>query len=885
VTPDPVYAPGMAGIFDTAEGKRLRQAEAEGWRRWGPYPSDRQWGTVREDYSADGDAWHYFPHDHARSRAYRWGEDAIAGFGDDRLLWCLGLAVWNGNDPIIKERFFGLTNAEGNHGEDVKELYFYTDATPTHSYMRMLYKYPHAAFPYADLVQENHSRDREQLEYEILDTGVFDDLRCFDITVEYAKTSPDDVLMRITVENRAGEDAQLHLLPQLWARNIWSWDFGVAKPELQLRGGQIVAALHPDFPTLHFEADATVKFLFCENETNVNRLFGGNTPGPFKDGINDYLVEGDERAIRADAGTKCAAYIDLTVPARGQKILRLRLRPATDSAPAFDDFDSVFAARIAEADEFYAALQQGIAEADARLVQRQALAGLIWSKQYYEYDVRRWLQGDPAQPPPPAARLTGRNADWQHLVNADIVSMPDKWEYPWYASWDLGFHAVTFALIDPAFAKAQILLLLSERYMHPNGQIPAYEWGFGDANPPLQAWAAWRIFQLDAALTGQPDHAFLRRALNKLILNFGWWVNRKDARGLNIFQGGFLGLDNIEIFDRSAPLPTGGMIDQVDGTAWVASFALHLMRISLELAKENPEYQDIAIKFFEHFMLIVQAMAAAGDDGLWDEQEGFFYDLLRLPDGSAVRLRVRSIVGLTPLLAVQVLEPDLITRLPVFFNKLEQYLKTRPDIAKLISFWTIPGQGERRLLALLRGHRTKALLARMLDETEFLSPYGIRAVSKIHEQNPYVFEYAGQRFGVRYTPGESDSGAFGGNSNWRGPVWMPVNYLLIEALYQFQRYYSDDFVVEYPRGSGKMLSLREVAFMLARRLAGLSLLDAAGNRPVMAAYPQLAADPAARDLVLFHEYYHGDTGRGAGAAHQTGWSAAVALLLSASLPG
>jgi hypothetical protein len=868
----------MTDLLKTAEGRRLVNADAQGWRRWGPYPSDRQWGTVREDYSEFGTSWDYFPHDHARSRAYRWGEDALAGFADDRLLWCLGLALWNGNDPIIKERLFGLNNAEGNHGEDVKELYFYTDATPTHSYMRMLYKYPHAAFPYADLIHENAARDRTQREYEILDTGVFDDNRSFDITVEYAKAAPDDVLMRISIFNRADGPAALHVLPQLWARNTWSWDHGVAKPALQLHGGNVIEARHPEFSTLHWEVDQAANFLFCENETNVNCLYGAADAGPFKDGINDYIVKGDRAAVRDDAGTKCAAQIKLDFLPRETKTIRLRLRPP-EATTAFADFDVVFAARLAEADGFYAVLQAGIAEADARLVQRQALAGLIWSKQFYYYDVRRWLEGDPAQPPPPEARKKGRNSDWQHLVNADIVSMPDKWEYPWYASWDLAFQAVTFALIDPEFAKAQLLLLLSDSYMHPSGQIPAYEWAFGDSNPPLQAWAAWRIFEMDKSLTGKPDHKFLRRVLNKLMLNFGWWVNRKDARGLNIFQGGFLGLDNIEIFDRSAPLPTGGTIDQVDGTSWMASFALFMMRISLELAMVDSEYQDIAIKFFEHFLFIAQAMGNAGGAGLWDARDGFFYDLLRLPSGESVPLRVRSVVGLSPMMAVQVLEPELVDTLPDFAARLTWFLRHRPDLAALISFWSEPGHGERRLLSLLRGHRTKMLLARMLDEAEFLSPNGIRGVSKVHEQHPYVFEFSGQKFGVTYTPAESDSGAFGGNSNWRGPVWMPINYLLIESLYEFQRYYGEDFVVEYPRGSGAFRSLRAVAEMLAQRLVSLSLRDPLGHRPVMAAYPQLLAQGGAEDLVLFHEYYDGDNGRGVGASHQTGWSAAVALLL------
>jgi hypothetical protein len=875
--PSPDAAPG--GLLRTEEGQRLVDADKAGWRRWGPYPSDRQWGTVREDYSADGSAWDYFPHDHARSRAYRWGEDAIAGFGDDKLLWCLGLALWNGQDPILKERLFGLTNAEGNHGEDVKELYFYIDATPTHSYMRMLYKYPQAPFPYLELVQENHRRDQTMPEFEILDTGVFENSRSFDVTVEYAKSSPDDILMRITAHNRSAQSAPLHILPQLWARNTWSWDEGTDKPLLQLRGGS-VEATHPDLPPLTLAADRPVEWLFCENETNVCRLYGADAKGPFKDGLNDFLVNGDAHAVRYDAGTKCAAHIHVEIPAQGSVALKLRLRPSALGGLPFADFDSVFAQRRLEADAFYAALQRDMGDADRRLVQRQALAGLIWSKQFYCFDVLRWLEGDPTQPNPPPERWHGRNAEWKHLSNAHIVSMPDKWEYPWYASWDLGFQAVSFALIDPEFAKSQILLLLRDRYMHPSGQKPAYEWSFGDANPPVHAWAAWRVFEMDKALTGRGDQAFLRRVLHKLLLNFGWWVNRKDASGRNLFEGGFLGLDNIEIFDRSAPLPTGGTIDQADGTSWMASYALNMMRISLELAIDDPVYQDIASKFFEHFLYIAEAMSHAGDgNGLWDDQDSFFYDMLSLPDGTTMPLRVRSIVGLIPLLAVQVLEPEVSGGLPQFAERLDWFLKHRPDLAKLISHWNVPGHGERRLLALLRGRRTKSLLARMLDEAEFLSDYGVRAVSKFYRANPYVFERSGQRFELSYLPAESDSRLFGGNSNWRGPIWLPINYLLVEALYEFHRYYGEDFLVEYPHGSGTMLSLGRVADLLANRLVGLSVKDPDGKRPVMAAYPRLHEDPESQDLVFFHEYYDGDTGRGVGASHQTGWSAAVALLL------
>jgi hypothetical protein len=876
MTESPATSPKPA---DTAEGRRLTDATA--WRRWGPYLADRQWGTVREDYSATGDAWNYFPHDHARSRAYRWGEDGIAGISDDRQLWCLSLALWNGRDAIIKERYFGLTNAEGNHGEDVKELYFHQDALPSHAYLRMLYKYPVAAFPYGQLVEENRRRNRTEPEFEILDTGVFD-AGYFDVTVDVAKAAPDDVLFRVSVTNRSEAAETLHILRQIFARNTWSWANG-AKPQLQLRNDNVVAALHPDFPGLHVAVDQPARWLFCENETNVNRLFGGAAPGPFKDGINDFLVHGAAGAVRDDAGTKAAAHVVREILAGGTVVVRLRLCPLPE-VPGFSNFDAVFAARRAEADEFYAALQADMADADARAVQRQALAGLIWSKQYYEFDVRRWLLGDPAQPPPPPERLTGRNRDWQHVSHADIISMPDKWEYPWYASWDLGFHAVTFALIDTAFAKAQILLLLKDRCMHPSGQIPAYEWEFGDANPPVQSWAAWRVYEMDKDVTGKPDTDFLRRVFHKLLLNFGWWVNRKDAQGHNIFQGGFLGLDNIEIFDRSKPLPTGGMIDQVDGTAWMASFALNMMRIALELSLSEPIYQDLATKFLDHFLYIAQAMSQAGDGaGLWHEEDGFFYDLLRLPGGEAVPLQVRSVVGLTPLFAVQVLEPEMLAALPDFARRLDWLLENRPDLAGLISNWNVPGQGARRLLSLLRGHRMKALLRRMLDEAEFLSPHGIRGVSKVHEAAPFVYDFGGQRFEVAYLPAESNSGAFGGNSNWRGPVWMPMNQRFIEALQRFQHYYGDDFVVEYPRGSGAYLPLRDIAAMLSRRVCGLVLKGQGGERPVMAAYPRLRADVAEQNLVAFHEYFNGDNGSGLGASHQTGWSAAVALLLLKSI--
>ncbi|CAA9268165.1 MAG: GH63 [uncultured Acetobacteraceae bacterium] len=871
------------GLLDTAEGRRLRGARGAGaaWRRWGPYLSERQWGTVREDYSAGGTAWDYFPHDHARSRAYRWGEDGIAGFGDDQLHWCLALALWNGRDPILKERLFGLTNGEGNHGEDVKELYYYLDGTPTHSYMRMLYKYPQAEFPYAPLVEENKRRGIGGPEFEIADTGVFDGGRYFDVTVEYAKASPDDILMRVTVENRAAEAAALHVLPHLWARNTWSWAEGADRPRLRALDGGTVEAQHPAVPAKRLHVADAAELLFCENETNTRRLHGFDAPGPFKDGIGDFVVKGDRGAVNASReGTKCAAHVRLELPPRGRATLRLRLRPADAAGAPFADFDRVFAERLGEADAFYAALQEGMEE-DARLVQRQALAGMLWSKQFYHIDVPRWLAGDPSQPPPPPERARGRNADWSHLNNADIISMPDKWEYPWYAAWDLAFHCVTFALVDPDFAKDQLVLMAREWYMHPNGQLPAYEWAFGDVNPPVHAWAAWRVYQMDRALTGEADRDFLERVFHKLMLNFTWWVNRKDAEGRNVFQGGFLGLDNIGVFDRSAPLPTGGRIDQSDGTAWMAMYALNLLRISLELAAENRVYEDVATKYFEHFLYIAEAMTKVGGEGvgLWDEQDQFFYDVLRWPDMETTPLRIRSLVGLLPLCAVEVLDDCTFSQAPEFTRRLRWFLNYRPDLARLVSRWQEPGSGETHLLSLLRGSRMKRLLRRMLDPAEFLSDHGVRALSKAHEREPFVLEHGGDRFTVRYTPGESDSALFGGNSNWRGPVWLPVNYLLIDSLYEFHRYYGDEFVVECPTGSGKMVSLREVADELGRRLCGLFLRGPDGRRPALGGSPLQQEDPAFRDHVLFYEYFHGDTGRGVGASHQTGWSGLVALLL------
>jgi len=871
-------AEGNPHLLQTAEGKRLAAATVAGWRRWGPYLSAREWGTVREDYSPGGTAWDYFPHEHARSRAYRWGEDGIAGFSERKQRWCLGIALWNERDPILKERFFGLTNSEGNHGEDVKEIWRYLDATPTHTYNKMLYKYPQAAFPYAQLVEENRRRGLHDPEFEIMDTGVFDENRYFDVFVEYAKGAPHEILMRVTVHNRGPEPAPLHLLVQLWARNTWSWEPDSPRPLLRLESLGSVVAEHPELVPMRFTEDGNCELLFCENETNP-RIFGLSGTGYFKDGINEYVVAGRRDAVNPlHEGTKCAGRQRLVLPPGGTHVLRCRFAPGP--ARDFAQVDAVLENRKAEADAFYATLQREIADPDARLVQRQALAGMLWSKQFYRFDVRRWLTGDPTQPPPPPSRKKGRNADWTHLNNADVISMPDTWEYPWYAAWDLAFHCVVLALVDPEFAKDQLILLTREWYMHPNGQLPAYEWAFGDVNPPVHAWAALRVYRMDMALTGRPDRPFLERVFHKLMLNFTWWVNRKDREGRNIFQGGFLGLDNIGVFARSKPLPTGGYVNQSDGTGWMAMYTLDLMRIALELAETDPVYEDMATKFFEHFLFIAGAMADMGGEGigLWDEADQFYYDVLNLPDGRRVPLKVRSLVGLIPLLAVEVIERDYSARFPAFAERADWMLRNRPDLARLVSRWNEPGAGARFLLSLLRGHRMKALLRRMLDETEFLSPHGVRSLSKSYE-NPYVLTLDGAQFSIAYTPGNSDSNVFGGNSNWRGPVWMPVNYLLIESLLEFHRYYGDEFRVEYPTGSGQKFSLAQIADELTRRVTTLFLLDKNGERPVMAAYPLLQADPRSRDLVLFHEYFHGDNGRGVGASHQTGWSGLVALLL------
>jgi hypothetical protein len=870
---------------EPAERMRLAEdaAGAQRWKLWGPYLSERQWGTVREDYSPYGNAWEYFSHDQARSRAYRWGEDGIAGISDASQRLCLALALWNGEDPILKERLFGLTNGEGNHSEDVKELYYYLDATPTHSYLKYLYKYPQREFPYAWLVEENRRRGKDQPEFELIDTSAFDDDRYFDVFIEYAKAGPEDVLMRVTVHNRGPEAATIHLLPQLWFRNTWSWRENAKRPEISVASDGSLSARLERLGEYRLYAEGAPELLFTGNDSNLGRLFGvDGVAAHFKDAFHEHLIRGVQEAVNPQrTGTKAAAHYRLDVDAGGSVQIRLRLRKGATTSP-FDDCETVFEQRRAEADAFYADLQADLDDPDARSVQRQAFAGMIWSKQFFFYDVSRWLEGDPTQPQPPDQHGRGRNSEWRHLNNYDIISMPDKWEYPWYAAWDLAFHCLPLALVDAEFAKQQLVMLTREWYMHPNGQLPAYEWAFSDVNPPVHAWAAWRVFQIDRKQRGdEGDIAFLERVFHKLMLNFTWWVNRKDAQGRNVFQGGFLGLDNIGVFDRSAPLPTGGFINQADGTAWMAMYCLNLMRIALELARHNHVYEDIATKFFEHFLYIAEAMTNLGNQGigLWDEEDQFFYDELNLSDGSIIPLKVRSMVGLIPLFAVETLEPDLLAKLPEFSERLDWFLTNRPQLATLVSRWQEPGLGERRLLSLLRGHRMKMLLKRMLDTTEFLSDYGVRAVSKHHEANPYVFDCVGQWLSVKYLPAESDSGLFGGNSNWRGPIWFPVSYLLIESLQKFHHYYGDDFKIECPTGSGRFITIEEVAEELSRRLTRIFLRDEHGRRAVFGEHPKLQNDPHFKDHLLFYEYFHGDSGRGVGASHQTGWTGLVAKLL------
>ena len=878
----------------TEEEKRLAEAEARTahWRRWGPYLSDRQWGTVREDYSAHGTAWDSFPHDHARSRVYRWGEDGLLGISDNHQRLCFALALWNGRDPILKERLFGLTGSEGNHGEDVKEYYFYLDSTPTHSYMKALYKYPQAEFPYTRLAEENRRRSRQDPEFELLDTGVFDGDRYFDVFVEYAKASTDDILIRLTVANRGPDPATLHLLPTLWFRNTWAWNHGGKRPTLSREAsGPAAGSILADSTDLgrayRLYCEGTPPALFTENETNHQRLFGIENGHPFvKDGFHEHVVRGQAAAVNSSSeGTKAAAHYRLDIPAGGHAVVRLRLRDGAPTAAAFaDEFDRVFAQRQREADAFYATVIPPDLGDDAKTVMRQALAGMLWSKQWYHYDVRRWLEGDPTQPPPPPERKHGRNHEWAHLYNEDVISMPDKWEYPWYAAWDLAFHAVALALVDPDFAKHQILLMTREWYLHPNGQLPAYEWAFGDVNPPVHAWAAWRVYKIEKRLRGKADVAFLERIFHKLLLNFTWWVNRKDAEGLNIFQGGFLGLDNIGVFDRSAPLPTGGHIDQSDGTAWMAMYSVNMLSIAMELAGKDPAYEDVASKFFEHFVYIIRAMNDLGGEGieLWDDEDGFYYDVLHLPNGDHRRMRVRSMVGLIPLFAVETLEPKCTDALPGFKRRMQWFIDNREDLRPYIHETPVPGRGSRRLLAVVHQTRLRRILRFMLDESEFLSPYGVRALSRHHRDHPYILQINGMEHRVDYEPAESSSGLFGGNSNWRGPIWFPVNFLLIEALQKFHHYLGDDFKVECPTGSGRMMNLWEVAAELSRRLSRTFLRGPDGLRPCFGGTEKFQQDPHWRDLLLFHEYFHGDNGAGIGASHQTGWTGLVAKLLQQS---
>ena len=859
------------------------------WKRWGPYLSERAWGTVREDYSAHGTAWDFFPHDHARSRVYRWNEDGIAGISDRRQAICFAIALWNGRDPILKERLFGLTGNEGNHGEDVKEYYFYLDSTPTHSFMKFLYKYPQAEFPYKRLVEENRNRDKRQPEFELMDTGVFDDNRYFDVTIEYAKADVEDILVRISVTNRGPETATLRLLPTIWYRNTWSWGGGTNKPVMfqSHRAPNPVVELETPDKSYWLHCEGSPDLLFTENETNSQRLFNSPNRTPYvKDGINDYVIHGSQGAVNPErTGTKAAADYKLTVGAGETVTIRLRLTDTEQqNRTAFSSFDRTFALRQKEADEFYSTVIPDDLSSDAKNVMRQGFAGMLWSKQFYHYVMKEWLDGDPGNPAPPSERRNGRNHEWMHLYNADVISMPDKWEYPWYAAWDLAFHCVPLALVDSDFAKEQLILMLREWYMHPNGQIPAYEWAFGDVNPPVHAWAAWRVYKVDKKRRGKGDREFLERVFHKLLLNFTWWVNRKDAEGMNVFQGGFLGLDNIGVFDRSAPLPTGGFLEQSDGTSWMAMYTLNLLAIALELAQEDPAYEDVASKFWEHFIYIADAMSHRGRDGmgLWNEEDGFFYDVLRMPDGHHFPMKIRSMVGLIPLFAVQTLEPELLNKLPDFKRRLEWFIDNRPDLTKNLACMRTAGRGERRLLSIANETQLRRILKYMLDENEFLSQHGIRGVSRYHRDHPYTLLVNDNEHRVDYEPGESTSGLFGGNSNWRGPIWFPVNFLLIESLQKFHFYLGDDFKIEFPTGSGRMMTLWQVAGELSRRLNSIFLKDQNDRRPVFGNIEKFQTDPHWRDLVLFHEYFHGDTGAGVGASHQTGWTGLVTKLLQQS---
>jgi len=904
----------------TTEDHRLEEAKLrkKHWKRWGPYLSERQWGTVREDYSANGTAWEYFPFDHAHLRTYRWGEDGLGGVCDRHQMICIGLALWNGKDSILKERLYGLTGNQGNHGEDVKEQYFYLDSTPTHSYMRMLYKYPQAEFPYKWLLEENQRRGRENPEFELLDTGVFSENRYFDVFVEYAKCDVEDILVQITAVNRGPEAAPLHLLPSLWFRNTWSWGKDLRRPIVRKAPdtpGALCAELqHWQYGKRWFLSSGQPQLLFTENETNFQAVFNSRNRTPYvKDAFHQFLINGNKAAVNPDmSGTKMAALYSLNLRPGESAVLKLRLtdldplggmnldstmvgstaspgaKERSEDIPATNDFasgfEALFALRRKEADEFYDSRIPKELSDDARAVMRQAYSGMLWSKQFYHYDVHTWLEGDPAGPVPPKERWEGRNKDWTNLYNDDIISMPDKWEYPWYAAWDLAFHCVPLAIVDPDYAKDQLILLLREWYMHPNGQLPAYEWAFGDVNPPVHAWAAWRVYKIERRIRGVADRSFLERVFHKLLLNFTWWVNRKDPDGRNIFQGGFLGLDNIGVFDRSAPLPTGGHLEQSDGTSWMGMYCLNMLAMALELAKDDQAYEDVASKFFEHFVNIAHAMNDIGiaNQSLWDSEDGFYYDSLHLPDGEEHFLKIRSMVGLIPLFAVETLEPEILERLPGFRRRMQWFMDNHPDVPDHIDMTQRSPRGVRRLLSLANRRQLKRILCRMLDETEFFSPYGIRALSRYHLEHPYEVEVNGRVSRVDYEPAESTTGIFGGNSNWRGPIWFPVNYLLIESLQKYHHYYGEDFKIECPTHSKQEMDLWQVAGEISKRLTRIFLRDKDGNRPFAGGENLFNTDPHWRDLILFYEYFHGDNGAGIGASHQTGWTGLVAKLLEQS---
>jgi hypothetical protein len=868
---------------EVIEQKRLNTAREQGipWKKWGPYLSERQWGTVREDYSADGNAWDYFSHDQSRSRAYRWGEDGLAGISDDNQQLCFALVLWNGHDPILKERLFGLTNSESNHGEDVKEYYFYIDSTPTHSYMKYLYKYPQGEYPYNDLVQTNRNRSRDEFEYELLDTGIFDDDRYFDVFVEYAKADPEDLLIKVSVYNRGPEAAQIHLLPTLWFRNTWSWEEGETKPMLGQVSEGTIHASHPKLGEYTLQCEGGPELLFTENETNIKRLWGHANPSPYvKDGFHEYVVFGKANAVNPEkTGTKAAAHYVLNVAAGGNKVVRLRLsnKPRADT---FARFDQIFAERLAEANEFYDRITPKNLSEDEKRVHRQALAGMLWSKQYYYFDLDKWLLEHDAHPILGSKKGRSRNAEWFHMLNKDVISMPDKWEYPWYAAWDLGFHTIALSLVDFDFAKEQLLLMLRTLYAHPNGQIPAYEWNFSDVNPPVHAWATLFLYRIETQL-GRADLRFLERSFQGLMQNFNWWINRKDPGGKNVFAGGFLGLDNIGVFDRSAPLPTGGHLDQADGTAWMAFYCLCMLEIALTLTEYDPVYEEFAGRFLEHFAWITYAMDRIGDnqDEMWDSADGFFYDLLHFSNGNTMRLKTRSMVGLLPLCAATVFEAGTLKEHPKLFEMMELFRKRHPQVFQKLVRADDPETGGyqgRRLASVCDKEKLRRILGYMLDENEFFSPYGIRSLSKYHRDHPFVFYLEGHEYRVDYLPAESNTGMFGGNSNWRGPIWMPVNLLIIRGLLQMYPFYGPDFKVECPTGSGKYLTLFEVAKEIARRLSTIFLRDPSGRRPVYGGSKKFQEDPYWKDYILFYEYFHGDNGAGLGASHQTGWTGLIA---------